>query len=440
MDIEERKISEINEENQEIKIQKFVSIILKDKDGKLWLTKRINKEKPLYGKYSCPEEKMEENESQKQACSRELLEETNLTIKGDDESLKYIQTDEYSDNREGYVNTKRIVYLYELEHEETPVNTEPQNHEGWKKFILSEIMEKEIIDSVQKYIEWIFYKPQYNYIKTLYQCIRDSKHEMTEEFIREIEEEHPSFFMMRTINQTLEIGQIETKNFKYENAKEWPDLLQQIKEWKDQRTGKTFQEWRNERRKIHKYCYITKWNVQSPKLLLKKELSHEELLFIKKNYLNHQEFCIFYKIPQEIKFIAEILSSGKSSQDYIGKFLKERSMIIDEILLAIEDDDDTINFLKVNKTLWDYFRKGMPTVKENIKGKINLIYENSKSISELTKQLQHQNRLYTETWDSQERNKFTCIQVFEEWRKVVLNDKTDNHRNRRRRNRITNGQ
>src|SRR5947207_2677096 len=150
MDIEERKVTEINED-QEINIQEFVSIILKDKDGKLWLTKRINKEKPLYGKYSCPGGKMEENESQRQACSRE------------------------------------------------------------------------------------------------------------------IEEEHTSFFMMRTINQTLEIGQIETKNFKYENAKEWPDLLQQIKEWKDQRTGKTFQEWRNERRRIHKYCYITKWNVQSPK-------------------------------------------------------------------------------------------------------------------------------------------------------------------------------
>jgi len=221
MDIDERKITEINEENQEIKIQKFVSIILKDKDGKLWLTKWINEEKPLYGKYSCPGGKIEENESIRQACSRELLEETNLIIKKDDESLKYIQTDEYSDNREGYVNTKRIVHLYELEHEETPVNTEPQNHEGWKKFILSEVMEKESIDSVQKYIEWIFYKPQYNYIKTLYQCVRDSKHEMTEEFIREIEEEHPSFFMMRTINQTLENGKIETKNFKYENAKEW---------------------------------------------------------------------------------------------------------------------------------------------------------------------------------------------------------------------------
>src|SRR5436190_12081975 len=141
MDIEERKVTEINED-QEINIQEFVSIILKDKDGKLWLTKRINKEKPLYGKYSCPGGKMEENESIRQACSRELLEETNLTIKKDDESLKYIQTDEYSDNREGYVNTKRIVHLYELENEETPVNTEPQNHEGWKKFILSEIMEE----------------------------------------------------------------------------------------------------------------------------------------------------------------------------------------------------------------------------------------------------------------------------------------------------------
>ncbi len=204
---------------------------------------------------------MEENESQGQACSRELLEETNLIIKEDDKSLKYIQTDEYSDNRGGYVNTRRIVHLYELEHEETPVNTEPQNHEGWKKLLLSETMKKEIIDSVQKYIERIFYKPQYNYIKTLYQCVRDSKHEMTEEFIKEIEEEHPSFFMMRMVNQTLEIGHIETRNFKYENTKEGQDLLQQINKWKTQRTGKTFQEWKNEKRKVHKYCYIKKWNI-----------------------------------------------------------------------------------------------------------------------------------------------------------------------------------
>ena len=72
---------------------------------------------------------MEENETQEQACSRELLEETNLTIKENDKSLKYIQTNEYSDNRDGYVNTKRIVHLYELEHSGNPVNTEPQNHE-----------------------------------------------------------------------------------------------------------------------------------------------------------------------------------------------------------------------------------------------------------------------------------------------------------------------
>src|SRR6266498_869026 len=102
---------------------------------------------------------MEANETQEQACLRELLEETNLTIKENNKSLKYIQTNEYSDNRDGYVNTKRIVHLYELEHSRNPVNIEPQNHEKWERFILGEMIGKEIIDSA-------FFKPQYHYIKT----------------------------------------------------------------------------------------------------------------------------------------------------------------------------------------------------------------------------------------------------------------------------------
>src|SRR6266498_5860414 len=145
--------------DEEFTIQEFVSIILKDKKGKIWLAKRINKDKPLYGKYSCPGGKMEENETQEQACSRELLEETSLMIKENNSSLKYIQTNEYSDNRDGYVNTKRIVHLYELEHSRNPVNTEPQNYEKWEKFILGEMIEKGTIDSVQRYIEWTFFKP-----------------------------------------------------------------------------------------------------------------------------------------------------------------------------------------------------------------------------------------------------------------------------------------
>src|SRR6266498_4861785 len=220
------KLKKITEEESNEKLDKkftikeFVSIILKNKKGKIWLAKRINKDKPLYGKYSCPGGKIEENETQKQACSRELLEETNLTIKENNKSLKYIQTNEYSDNRDGYVNTKRIVHLYELEHSGNPVNTELQNHEGWRKFILGETIEKEIIDSVQRYIEWTFFKPQYHYIKTPYQCIRDPEYDMTNEFIKEKEEEHPSFFMIRIINQTLEISNIKTKNFKYESSKD----------------------------------------------------------------------------------------------------------------------------------------------------------------------------------------------------------------------------
>ncbi len=310
--------------DEEFTIQEFVSIILKDKKGKIWLAKRINKEKPLYGKYSCPGGKMEENETQEQACSRELLEETNLTIKENDKSLKYIQTNEYSDNRDGYVNTKRIVHLYELEHSGNPVNTEPQNHEGWRKFILGEIIEKEIIDSVQKYIEWTFFKPQYHYIKTPYQCIRDPEYDMTNEFIKEKEEEHPSFFMIRIINQTLEISNIKTKNFKYESSKD----------------------------------------------------TKNQIVFFERNYpiITKREFCIFYKIPQEIKFIAGILPLKKSSQKIVTR--------IPELMIRIlffMENDETEEFLKTDKTSWTYFTNGMINIKEEIQTETGLIYKNSTS-------------------------------------------------------------
>jgi hypothetical protein len=135
-------------------------------------------------------------------------------------SLKYIQTNEYSDNKDGYVNTRRIVHLYELEHEEKPINTEPQNHQEWEKFILGEAMKKETIDSIQRYTEHIFYKSQYGYMKTPQQCIHDAEQKMTEEMIKEKEKEHPNFFLIRIVNQILEISYIDTKNFKYENSEE----------------------------------------------------------------------------------------------------------------------------------------------------------------------------------------------------------------------------
>jgi len=50
----------------------YVSIVLKDTSGKLWISKRNNSNKIMYGKYQCPGGHIEK-ESQLNAVVRELF-------------------------------------------------------------------------------------------------------------------------------------------------------------------------------------------------------------------------------------------------------------------------------------------------------------------------------------------------------------------------------
>src|ERR1043166_9781702 len=58
-------------------IIEYVSIILENYEGKLWISRRNNPDKIMYGKYQCPGGHIE-NESRFNAVIRELHEETNL--------------------------------------------------------------------------------------------------------------------------------------------------------------------------------------------------------------------------------------------------------------------------------------------------------------------------------------------------------------------------
>ena len=55
----------------------YVSIILENEEGKLWISRRNNPNKIMYNKYQCPGGHIE-NESRFNAVVRELHEETNL--------------------------------------------------------------------------------------------------------------------------------------------------------------------------------------------------------------------------------------------------------------------------------------------------------------------------------------------------------------------------
>src|SRR5215469_10236379 len=91
----------------------YVSVILTNNEGKLWITQRINKSKPLYGKQCCPGGKVEKNETLKEACKREVLEECDIDIwEINDNPLNYLQTNVYEDDRDSYINTIRIIYLF----------------------------------------------------------------------------------------------------------------------------------------------------------------------------------------------------------------------------------------------------------------------------------------------------------------------------------------
>ena len=93
-----------------------------------------------------------------------------------------------------------------------------------------------------------------------------------------------------------------------------------------------------------------------------------------------REFCIFYKIPQEIKFIVGILPLKKSSQKIVTR--------IPELMIGIlffMENDETEEFLKTDKASWTYFTNGMINIKKGIQKETGLIYKNSTSSFEYIK-------------------------------------------------------
>src|SRR6185437_15294200 len=129
-------------------IIEYVSIILENYEGKLWVSRRNNPNKIMYGKYQCPEGHIE-NKSRQNALIRELHEETNLTPNHTIE-FKF----EYSFNVQNdiYDNRLRKVYVYKMITNQIPQNVEPEKHDDWKLYTKKDLEILPIIDTLKEYL------------------------------------------------------------------------------------------------------------------------------------------------------------------------------------------------------------------------------------------------------------------------------------------------
>ena len=129
-------------------IIEYVSIILENYEGKLWVSRRNNPDKIMYGKYQCPGGHIE-NESRQNALIRELHEETNLTpnhtIEFDFEYSFFVHDDIYD-------NGLRKVYVYRMLTDQTPQNAEPEKHDDWKLYTKKDLAKLPIIDTLREYL------------------------------------------------------------------------------------------------------------------------------------------------------------------------------------------------------------------------------------------------------------------------------------------------
>jgi len=129
-------------------IIEYVSIILENNEGKLWVSRRNNPDKIMYGKYQCPGGHIE-NESRYNALIRELHEETSLTP---NETLKF--EFEYSFNVQDdiYDNGTRIVYVFKMTTDQIPINMEPEKHDDWKLYSKNDLKKLPVIDTLKEYL------------------------------------------------------------------------------------------------------------------------------------------------------------------------------------------------------------------------------------------------------------------------------------------------
>src|SRR5437763_371111 len=88
----------------------YVSIILENDEGKLWVLRRNNPDKIMYGKYQCPGGHIE-NESHHNALIRELHEETNLIL---NRTLKFEIEYSFDVQNDIYDNGIRVVYVFKM--------------------------------------------------------------------------------------------------------------------------------------------------------------------------------------------------------------------------------------------------------------------------------------------------------------------------------------
>ena len=136
-------------------IIEYVSIILENYEGKLWVSRRNNPDKIMYGKYQCPGGHIEK-ESQLNAVVRELHEETNLIP---NDTLKFIFEYNFNVQDDIYDNGLRRVYVYEMITNEIPQNTEPTNHDDWKLMTKKELKKLPIIETLKVYLEFSYKNP-----------------------------------------------------------------------------------------------------------------------------------------------------------------------------------------------------------------------------------------------------------------------------------------
>src|ERR1044071_63587 len=137
----------------------YVSIVLKDTNGKLWISKRNNPNKIMYGKYQCPGGHIED-ESQLNAVVRELHEETNLIP---NDTLKFIFEYNFNVQNDIYDNGLRRVYVYEMITNQIPQNTEPDKHDDWILQSKKDLRKLPMIETLREYLEISYKNPIKNY-------------------------------------------------------------------------------------------------------------------------------------------------------------------------------------------------------------------------------------------------------------------------------------
>lgn len=121
----------------------------------MWLSKRINENKPMYNKYNCPGGHIRRNETEQQALKREFHEETGLVLWNKPKLTKIgtVQIDKNEDRDFG----RKIIHVYELimnvdAIQRIPCNTEPQNLGPWKQFTFEQVLSLPVIDSIKFYM------------------------------------------------------------------------------------------------------------------------------------------------------------------------------------------------------------------------------------------------------------------------------------------------